>query len=217
MVHKFHAGRFFGEKARSLRFLKKENLAVIVLLGVLLLVISIPSGSKKEPATQAGDGLGRTGLGGGGIGETVFRETGLSGTGTGGTMESGGLREEWEEAVFDERSYVMQMEKDLRDILSSVEGAGEVRVLISLRQSRELVVEQNRESFSLMQGGHGSGASVVKEIYPKIEGVIVAAAGVGTGNVRAELTEAVMALYGLEAHKVKVLKLGHISSHDGIE
>ena len=47
--------------------------------------------------------------------------------------------------------------------------------------------------------------------------MIVAAAGVGTGNVRAELTEAVMALYGLEAHKVKVLKLGHISSHDGIE
>ena len=61
MVHKFHAGRFFGEKARSLRFLKKENLAVIVLLGVLLLVISIPSGQKRGPETGVGDGLGRTG------------------------------------------------------------------------------------------------------------------------------------------------------------
>ena len=58
---------------------------------------------------------------------------------------------------------------------------------------------------------------VRKQIYPKLEGVVIAARGAGEGRVRSDLSEAVQALFGLEAHKVKVLKLGHISSRTGIE
>lgn len=105
--------------------------------------------------------------------------------------------------------------------------------MITLEQSRELVLEKDekrtqkqtaeenaegvgkegRESIweekaVYEEGEREKSPFVVKQIFPRIQGVVVAAEGVGTGCVRSELSEAVQALFGIEAHKVKVLKLG---------
>ena len=42
---------------------------------------------------------------------------------------------------------------------------------------------------------------------PEIEGVLVIAQGAGDSAKAAEITEAVMALFGVEAHKIKVMKM----------
>ena len=47
----------------------------------------------------------------------------------------------------------------------------------------------------------------IKTIFPKIEGVVVLAQGVGTGTISKDILEAVQALFGVEAHKIKVLKM----------
>ena len=125
----------------------------------------------------------------------------------------------------------MELQREVEELLGSIEGAGEVKVMITLRESEELIVEKDLEK-DQKQTREGGGTErngnemilnettvqdgekepfVKKKIYPKVEGVVVAADGVGRGRVRTDLTEAVQALFGLEAHKVKVLKLSHKS------
>ena len=139
----------------------------------------------------------------------------------------------WDEGEQSDAAYLEKMEKELEELLGQVDGAGKVKVMITLEQSAELVVltnvketqrhtEENgtgnagkkgretiREKSAVYdEASKGKSPYVVTKIYPRIQGVIVIAQGAGTGRVSMELTEAVQALFGLEAHKIKVLKLG---------
>ena len=55
------------------------------------------------------------------------------------------------------------------------------------------------------QDGRGT-PFVAKTITPKVEGVLVVAEGAGKGNMTSEITQIAQALFGVEAHKVKVLE-----------
>ncbi len=57
---------------------------------------------------------------------------------------------------------------------------------------------------------HSSGNNepfVVKTLLPQVEGVVVVAQGAGTGNINKSITDVVQALFDVEAHKVKVVKM----------
>ena len=56
-------------------------------------------------------------------------------------------------------------------------------------------------------GSGGKSPYVVKELEPNIEGVLVLAEGGDSAVVKQELLEAVQALFPIEAHKVKIMKL----------
>ena len=202
--------------------LKKDRLLILLLSGVLLLVIALPTNKKTEKQT-ASEGSQLSLLEKGqGIAEEkgTQMEEGRSALNDGGVMT-------------DDTEYVHALEKELEELLSSVEGAGRVRVMITLEQSRELVLEKEEkrsQKQTMEENTEGIGKEgreniweekaiyeedekeklpfVVKQIFPRIQGVVVAAEGVGTGYVRSDLSEAVQALFGIEAHKVKVLKLG---------
>lgn len=45
-----------------------------------------------------------------------------------------------------------------------------------------------------------------KELRPEISGIVISAEGGGSAVVRAEVSEAMEALFGLPQHKIKVLK-----------
>lgn len=47
---------------------------------------------------------------------------------------------------------------------------------------------------------------VEKELTPEVAGIVISADGGGNASVRAEISEAMEALFGLPAHKIKVLK-----------
>lgn len=55
--------------------------------------------------------------------------------------------------------------------------------------------------------GSDSEPYVVKTLSPRVEGVVVVAQGAGDGTVNKNITEMVQALFGVEAHKVKVVKM----------
>ena len=119
--------------------------------------------------------------------------------------------------------YAAVMESRLKSMLESVEGAGEVKVMITLKNNGEQVVEKDR-TYSENKTGQGeqsgqtttnnnisssNGGSpyVVKQIEPEIEGVLVAAQGGGDETVVNEITYAVQVLFDVPVHKIKVVKM----------
>ena len=130
------------------------------------------------------------------------------------------------------RGDVEELERRLSAALGNVEGVGKVRVMITRKSSGEKIVEkdtpvtdrntkeegdgENRstmertqeESTVYMQDANGSQVPyVIEEMEPQIQGVIVVAQGGDNSYVVRNITEAVMALFGVEAHKIKVMKM----------
>lgn len=199
------------EDAFDFTAIKKENFVVIILIGILLLVVAVPVGGEKTKFTKEVSGIMDT--------DNDIMEL----TGTEQDMMG-------EEAL---SAYVSSLERSLEEILSTMEGAGEVRVMIALASSGEAVVEKDR-SFTVDSstqveadgGSHntaattenaetvyttqGSGVStpyVKQVIYPQIEGVIVSAQGGDNQKINKNITEAIQALFGIDIHKIKVIKM----------
>lgn len=128
---------------------------------------------------------------------------------------------------------IQRYEEKLETLLGQMEGAGQVKVMITESVSRENVVEkdtpytiqmsqngsddengtksqqENREETTVYERDDQGNESpyVKKSLAPEIEGVLVLAQGGDNAVVAANITEAVMALFGIEAHKIKVMKM----------
>lgn len=220
-------------KESIVKFLKnKNNLLIIVLLGVLLMVIAIPvdtAGTGGKSASGCNNNRSyqtkNTGTGYQAGGTAAYT---AAGDGTAGYDETAGTGYMWEQ-----EQYIKEMEAKAESLLSGVNGAGRVKVMITLRASSEQVVEKDmpvtrsQTSEQDSQGGSrmvsefatedatvyrkGNGYEepyVVKTLSPSVEGVVVVAEGAGNGEVNKNLSEAVQILFGVEAHRVKVLKAG---------
>ena len=122
------------------------------------------------------------------------------------------------------RSEAEELEAKLASILSLVDGAGEVRVMLTQMTGGEQVFASDtqssgtrtdtEESFEERQDtvviSAGSGVSTtvpVKYIYPEFRGAIVVAEGADSAAVRLTLTEAVAAVTGLPASSIQVIKM----------
>lgn len=220
-------------KESIMKFLNnKNNLLIIVLLGVLFMVIAIPvdtAGTGGKSASGSNNNSGyqtkNTGTGYQAGGTAAYT---AAGDGTAGYDETAGTGYVWEQ-----EQYIKEMEAKAESLLSGVNGAGQVKVMITLRASSEQVVEKDmpvtrsQTSEQDSQGGSrmvsefamedatvyrkGNGYEepyVVKTLSPSVEGVVVVAEGAGNGEVSKNLSEAVQILFGVEAHRVKVLKAG---------
>lgn len=130
-------------------------------------------------------------------------------------------------------SYERALEERMEEILSLVENAGKVRVMLNVSGSGETVLAENvtsdssktsesdsaggtREQESLKEQSSvvlsrqkdGSEAPLVLlENAPAIEGVIIVAEGGGDIVVKDALIRAASALLGVEMHKISVLKM----------
>lgn len=128
--------------------------------------------------------------------------------------------------------YEKKLEKRLTELLSQVEGAGRVEVMVTLKTTSEQMVlsdysrQKNLVRETDSQGGvrnnsdvsekretvlTGGSASqqpfVTGEVMPQVEGVVVACEGGDRASVRAEISAAVQALFDIEVHKIKVCKM----------
>lgn len=223
----------FIEKKGIKKWFQRDNLIIIVLSGILLLIISLPidSVSGSNEGENAGSSQGgmlqsagnrKTGNGQNGTGRTNTTQTNSGQTAT----QQSGSGMDWENADYEAR-----LERRLQTVLEGMEGVGEVQVMITFQSSEEQVVEKNQPiartntTESDSQGGSRSvyqtdsgeetvfstqdGSSqpfVIKTLTPRVEGVVVVAQGAGTGDISKDITEVVQALFGIEAHKIKVVK-----------
>ena len=73
---------------------------------------------------------------------------------------------------------------------------------------RTLTETQNDAQIILYEQADGSQSPlIIRQIEPTVRGVVVAAQGAGSQKVQNEIVELLEALFGIEAHKIKIVKL----------
>ena len=107
------------------------------------------------------------------------------------------------------------METKLERALSQIQGAGEVTVVLTLKESAHQVLARDtqhsdrEESSTTVILSRGSGVEEpvpLHRIYPTYQGALVVCAGGADARVRLQIMEAVRALTGLSTEKISVCK-----------
>lgn len=160
---------------------KKDQLLILVLLGLLLAVIAIPvdQQEKQEEKTEN-------------ISISVS------------------------ESEAENMDYESRMEQKLEELLGSVDGIGKVRVMLTFEGTGEKRVEkdqtlasdESREETVYEEKGNSERIPyVTSETNPKVTGVLIIAEGGGNSRIKQEILEAAQALFGIDAHKIKIMKM----------
>ena len=181
------------------RKMKREQWIVCGLAGLLLLVIAVPV-KKVDSSDPAGENT---------------KEQDAVDTG----QQTADIRTEYEQ--------------QLTEVLSQVDGVGDVKVTVTMESTGKKIVEKDNpqdEETSSQKDSEGAESNtqssstqettvyaenengsqtpyVSSETYPEIRGVLVVADGGGNPVIAQQIQEAVMALFHVDAHKIKVLKM----------
>ena len=196
-------GKAFLERIWSKKKLRKDQCVILVLIGMLFCVISLPV--KKE---QIQSDISDT------SGDIVNNEQTFC-------LEEGS------------KDYISCWEKKLEESLRFVEGAGKVRVLITLKESEEQVlakdgalesqetvetdasggnrhVVESREEKTVIRTVDDRGQDVplvVKTMAPCVEGVVVITQGADQAQVRRDIIEAIQVLFDIDMNRIAIIKM----------
>lgn len=188
---------WFSDLRSGKKIPKKNHLLILFLTGLLLFIAVVPFPSPEKDESE-----NETSISAGSVSETDMGE------------------------------YETYLEKKTADILRQVDGVGEVTVMITLKSGGQKIIEKDQSSTSQTteesdsaggvrtvedtvsdktsiyeQQSDGSSVPYVsKELSPEVEGVVVIADGGDNAVTAKSITEAVQALFGVEAHKIKIMK-----------
>lgn len=205
-------GKKLLEKLTKGRKPGKDQCLILILAGILLCVIVWP-----VKTTESKSDLSAI------VDDTIGSQKG----------NSYGTTDEWVTENITESDYVRYWEDKLEDSLSYVEGAGKVKVMITLKESEQKIVEKDgpEELSDTVEsdaagGNRTTGESriekttiytvdekgnsipyVVKTIPPAVEGVVVIAQGADRLSVRQNIIEAIQVLFDIDMNKITVVKM----------
>lgn len=115
--------------------------------------------------------------------------------------------------------YVDSLNNELTELISSIDGVGDCRVMITLKSTKESVYAKNTESsntdssnsenneYVIYDGESGDSPLLLKEKYPSVEGVAVICSGGDNIVVKEKIIDCVCALFNISATRVSVAKL----------
>ena len=122
--------------------------------------------------------------------------------------------------VFDLNEYAKQAEARLNESLSRIAGAGEVKTMITYECGIEYVpaFSEDKQTTTGADGNKntsekntiimsGGKPVILKEIEPKVKGVVVVAQGANDARVKLELYKAVMTLLGVESSDIEIFAM----------
>lgn len=124
-------------------------------------------------------------------------------------------------------AYAARMEQRLTEMITAIEGAGEVKVMVTLecgteyvyasRQKSTSALTENQngrdekrtgeESLILVDGGSGEEPLLLKEITPTVAGVVVVCTGADDAAVRQRVVDVVTTALGTTANRVCVTRM----------
>lgn len=209
----------FLEKVTGGKKLQKDQCLILVLAGILLCVIALPAGDKtvKSNVSDRSDAI---------LGNHTDN-------GAEGTMEEDAAAAWTDTADGGSTAYTDYWERQLEDALRCVDGVGQVRVLMTLRESEHRIVEKDGpEQYTDTDEADSAGGSrtvkessmekatvytvdgngqsvpyVVKTIPPAVEGVVVIAQGAQSTAVQEDIIEAIQVLFDIDMNKIKIVKM----------
>lgn len=184
------------------RVFRKDQLLILLLFGVLLLVIAIPTEGKADRKVQEdGEEVSLSSVREQAEERTSSYEEELSDRLEVFLSQVEGVGEV-QVLIKVKGSGERVVEKDVPSRQSTLTGTDEIGSTESSRESEEeetTVYEETEDGRQIPY--------VRKEYAPEIDGVIVAAQGADQSVVVQNVLEAVQALLQIEVHKIKVLKL----------
>ena len=211
----------------KLRNMKKEDYIVLVLIGVLLLIISLPTDREKDAKGNisiSGEENGQEG------GKAAKIESGTEEKKEKTEEKTGGLNKN---TCYDIDSYVENLEKRVEEMLSGMAGAGKVQVMITVSDTGTEILEKDteinaadleetddaggrrkntesgqREEAVYFRDAEGNEIPyVVQRKLPEVTGVVVIAEGAGNETVKENIIGAVGVLFNLNEHRIKVIRM----------
>jgi stage III sporulation protein AG len=121
------------------------------------------------------------------------------------------------------------LEKELETILSKIQGVGRVSVLITYESGKEIITATNTsqkttitderdtqggirtistnestETVAIIRDGNKDQPIILKEIHPKIKGVLVVVEGASEPNVKMEVFRVMQSLLNISAYRIQV-------------
>ncbi len=111
--------------------------------------------------------------------------------------------------------YVSNLENKLSSVLSEVEGAGEVKVVITVDGGIETILASKTTTTETQNGKEivetpilVNGKTVVlKELYPKIKGVLIVSEGAKNLVVLSKIQQATVSLLNVNVNQVEILTM----------
>lgn len=196
--------------------MRKDQLLIMVLCGILLCIIALPVGG-----TDSGFGFLKDKSGKSDSSYDIVENR---------KEVSGGMAQT--DADYD-LSYTAYWEDKLKKALSRIDGVGEVEVLITLKESEEKVTEKDipeevketaetdaeggnrviterklQESTIYTVNEDGQNVPYVsKVIQPVVEGVVVIAQGGDSDTVKLNIIETIKVLFAIDVNKIRVVKM----------
>lgn len=119
------------------------------------------------------------------------------------------------------RTYKEQTETDLSTIISKIEGAGKCSVMVTFETSAENVYaynsstefgeknEKREYNYIIIDDNSKEEPIVVKEIQPKVKGVIIVCEGGDNSKVKEAIIDSVTSAFSIASNKISISKMAN--------
>ena len=124
-------------------------------------------------------------------------------------------------------SYETEMENKVEKLLENINGISKVSVVISFKSGSEKILQEDVEDSSgkeknenrdninasskkstvIFSGNNGEEPYIVKELYPKVEGIAITAKGISDEKKKGQIINMLSALFDVPIHKISVLEV----------
>jgi len=119
-------------------------------------------------------------------------------------------------------SYEESIEKKLRELVESIDGAGEAQVMIVFASSQESVFakdtdediesgenagsKKTKSKYIIVENGAGENGLLTKAVYPVVNGVAIVCDGAGDSVIKQRIIETVSALFDINSKNISVVR-----------
>ncbi len=114
--------------------------------------------------------------------------------------------------------YIASLEERTQKLVSSIDGAGRCKVMITLKTDGESVFAKNfqenqsdssyskNDEYVFYEGESGKSPVRIKQYFPAVQGVAVVCDGADKTEVRESIINSISSLYGVSVSKISVSK-----------
>ena len=125
----------------------------------------------------------------------------------------GGKKESKETTASTPEPVQQRLTKELESILSNIEGAGRVQVMLTTKVGEQIIYQSDgnhtdREDTVIITDENRAQSGLIQQVIPpSYRGAIVLCQGADQAKVRLSITDAVSKVTGLDSSQISVLKL----------